>query len=344
MRRAAPRGQVLVIFAVLLVVLLGFAGVAIDVGRVTAERRHAQAAADAGALAACRALIAGETDTAAATAAQQVTLANLQNSPAGASAVIASPPSYEDLDGSGAVDADELVSGIVVAGTTVRVAVDSTVDTMLAQVVGFHDARHRRPGPLRPPGRSGRPDRRASLREPAGPGERLRRPPRDGRDRAGRAWSTRSNPRGYDVRTPASEGAPGPQFTIYGPNSKAHNDSSFRGFVGLDVRNFEGTDTRVYYNGVTAGMNPNTLKDKEGAYLVTGYPGPQFPPVATPPTGATQVAVLSGNSTSFVVQQFDDTFRVGDRRDARRLRRHGHGDPGLHDQPAGRDRHSRPRP
>ena len=122
-----------------------------------------------------------------------------------------------------------------------------------------------------------------------------------------------TNPRGYDVRTPASEGAPGPQFTIYGPNSKAHNDSSFRGFVGLDVRNFEGTDTRVYYNGVTAGMNPNTLKDKEGAYLVTGYPGPQFPPVATPPTGATQVAVLSGNSTSFVVQQFDDSFRVGDR-------------------------------
>jgi hypothetical protein len=122
-----------------------------------------------------------------------------------------------------------------------------------------------------------------------------------------------TNPRGYDVRTPASEGTPGPQFAIYGPNSKAHNDSSFRGFVGLDVRNFEGTDTRVYYNGVTAGMNPNTLKDKEGAYLVTGYPGPQFPPVATPPTGATQIAVLSGNSTSFVVQQFDDSFRVGDR-------------------------------
>ena len=67
MRRAAPRGQMLVVFAVLLVVLLGFAGVAIDVGRVTAERRHVQAAADAGALAACRALIAGQTDTAAAT-------------------------------------------------------------------------------------------------------------------------------------------------------------------------------------------------------------------------------------------------------------------------------------
>ena len=122
-----------------------------------------------------------------------------------------------------------------------------------------------------------------------------------------------SNPRGYDVRTPASEAAPGPQFTIYGPNSKAHNDSSFRGFIGLDVRNFENTSSRVYYNGVTAGMNPNTLKDVEGAYLVTGYPGPAFPPVSTPPNGTTQVAVLSGNDTSFVPAQFNDTFRAGDR-------------------------------
>jgi Flp pilus assembly protein TadG len=312
MRRAEPRGQMLVVFAVLVVLLLGFAGVAVDVGRVTAERRHAQAAADAGALAACRALIAGETDTAAATAAQQVTLTNLQNSPAGATAVIASPPSYEDLDGSGAVDADEMVSGIVVAGTTVRVAVDSTVDTMLAQVVGIQTLET---------GARARCDLQGA---PAVPivARRYANQPGPGSGFVDHLATTATsgsgvvdavNPRGYDVRTPASEGAPGPQFTIYGPNSKAHNDSSFRGFVGLDVRNFEGVDTRVYYNGVTAGMNPNTLKDKEGAYLVTGYPGPQFPPVATPPTGATQVAVLSGNSTSFVVSQFDDTFRAGDR-------------------------------
>jgi hypothetical protein len=35
--------------------------------------------------------------------------------------------------------------------------------------------------------------------------------------------------------------------------------------------------------------------------------------VSTPPNGATQVAVLSGNSTSFVVGQFEDAYRVGDR-------------------------------
>ena len=60
------RGQVLVIFAFLLVILLGFTGVAIDIGRQNAEQRHIQTAADAAALAACRALIDGASDNAAA--------------------------------------------------------------------------------------------------------------------------------------------------------------------------------------------------------------------------------------------------------------------------------------
>ena len=312
MQRSAPRGQVLVMFALLIVVLLAFAGVAIDVGRVVAERRHAQHAADAGALAACRSLITGETDAVAATTAQQVTMTNLEGSPAGATATIASPPGYADLDGSGAIDADELVSGIVVAGTTVRVAVASTVDMMLANVVGI---------PTLDTGARARCDLQGG---PAVPivARRYANPPGPGGSfvdhlataaTSGSGQVDATNPRGYDIRTPASEAAPGPQFAIYGPNSKAHNDTSFRGFIALDVRNFEGTDTRVYYNQVTAGTNPNTLKDMQGAYLVTGYRGPAIPAVSSPPNGDTQVAVLSGNSTSFVVGQFDDTFRVGDR-------------------------------
>ena len=309
---AAPRGQVLVLFALLIVALIGFAGLAIDVGRVVAERRHAQHAVDAGALAACRALIAGETDTTAASTAQQVTLTNLQNSPAGVAASIASPPNYEDLDGSGAIDADELVGGIVVAGTTVRVAVESNVETVLAQIVGV---------PMIDTGARARCDLQGG---PAVPivARRYANPPGPGGgfvDHLATAATSGSgavdstNPLGYGVRTPASESFPGPQFAIYGPNSKAHNDSSFRGFIALDVRNFEGTDTRVYYNQVTAGTNPNTLKDMQGEYLVDGYRGPSIPAVSTPPNGDTQLAVLSGNSTSFVVGQFDDSFRVGDR-------------------------------
>ncbi len=242
-----------------------------------------------------------------------MTLANLVNSPAGASATIASPPVYEDLDGSGAIDADELVSGIVVAGTTVRVAVDSTVDTMLADVVGWKEldtgARARcdlQGGPAvpivarryaNPPGpATGFVDHLASA----------------GTSTLGEVDTV--DPRGYGLyRVAASEGAPGPQFTIYGPNSKAHNDSSFRGFIALDVRNFEAADSRVYYNGVEPGTTENTLKDLQGDYLATGYRGPSFPAVSTPPNGDTQVAVLSGNDTSFVPHLFDDAFRVGDR-------------------------------
>jgi len=312
MDRREPRGQVLVLFAVLITILLAFAGFSVDVGRQQAERRHLQNAADAAALAACRALIAGQSDGAAATMASQVAAANLQGSPSGTAATIASPATYGDVDGNGSVEADELTSGIVVAGTTVRVAISASVATLLARVVGvdtLETGAHARcdlqGGPAVP-----LVVRRYS--SPPGPGGGFI-------DHLATAASSSlgivdaTNPRGYDVRTPASEAVPGPSFVIYGPDSKANNDSGFRGFIGLDIRNFEGIDSRVYYNGVTAGTNPETIKDIQGEYLVTGYKGPAFPPVSTPPNGSTQVAALSGNSTSFVVGQFDDAYKVGDR-------------------------------
>ena len=312
MRGGEPRGQVLVLFAILITVLLAFAGVTVDIGRQVAERRYIQTAADAGALAACRALIAGQSDGAAATAAREVALANLQGSPAGATATVADPPSYEDEDGDGAVEAHEITSGIVIATTTVRVAISSTVETTLARVVGIASLGTGARARCDLQGSPAVPIVARRYENPSGPGggfiDHL----------ASAATSANGkvdalSPRGYDVRSPASEAAPGPAFAIYGNESKANNDSSFRGFVALDVRNFEGTDTRVYYNGVTSGTNENTLKDKEGEYLVSGYPGPAFPAVATPANGSTQVGVLSGNSTAFVVHQFDDTFKVDDR-------------------------------
>lgn len=312
MTRDAPRGQVLVIMAIMLVVILGMAGVAVDVGRQAAERRHVQTAADAGALAACRELIEGGTDADAALAAQQVALANLHGSPAAADASIDSPPTYADQDGSGTIDADELVSGIVVAGTTVRVAIESTVSTALARVVGVTEleagARARcdlQGGPAvplvvrrysNPPGPAGGFVDHVATAATSGLG-----------------IVDTNDPRGYDVRTPASEAVPGPTFEIYGPSSKAANDSSFRGFIALDIRDFETVSSRVYYNGVEPGTNENTIKDMQGEYLVSGYRGPEFPTVSTPPTGDTQVAVLSGNDTTFVVHQFDDSYAVDQR-------------------------------
>lgn len=308
----AERGQVLVLFAMLITLLLAFAAFTIDIGRQVAERRHVQTAADAAALAACRALIAGETDAAAAQAASEVALANLQDSPAGAAATIAAPPAYADEDGNGSIDADELTSGIVVASTSVRVAIDSTVDTTLARIIGIATLETGARARCNLQGSPAIPIVARRYANPPGPGNGFI-------DHVATAATSGSgqvdtvDPRGYNVRVPASEGAPGPQFSIYGNESKATNDPSFRGFVALDIRNFEGVATRVYYNDVTPGMNPNTIKDIEGAYLVNGYKGPAFPPVSTPPNGSTQVAVLSGNSTAFVVQQFDDTFKIGDR-------------------------------
>jgi Tfp pilus assembly protein PilX len=306
------RGQVLIIFTILLVVLLGFAGLAIDIGRQVAERRHVQTAADAAVLAACRALIAGESDTTAAAAAQQVALANLAGSPADATASMDSPATYADEDGNAVIEADELESGIVIAGTTVRVAISSSVPTTVASVLGFEELETNARARCDLQGGPSVPIVARRYTNPSGPGNGFVDHLATAATSTSGAAST-LDPRGYDIRIPASESAPGPQFSIYGNESKAHNESSFRGFVALDVRNFEGTTTRKYYNGITSGMDENTIKDIEGEYLVTGYRGPQVPAVSDPPTGATQLAVLIGNSTSFVVQQFDDQFVVGDR-------------------------------
>lgn len=310
-RRATQRGQVLVMVAILLVLLLAFAGMAIDIGRQVAERRHVQTAADAGALAVCRELIAGASDAAAAQAGREVALANLHGSPAGASATVAPDIARKYTDGH-AGDPAYLESGILVAGTTVRVAISSTVEATLARVMGINQFD------------TGARARCALQGGPAIPiaARRYTNPPGPSGGFvdfvATEATSTSGvvdnvDPLGYSGRTPATEAEPGPAFGIYGPESKANNDSSFRGFIALDVRNFESTTSRVYYNGVPPGVNENTLKNMTGEYIRTGYPGPAFPTVSNPATGATQVAVLSGNDTAMVLGNFKDVYEVGDR-------------------------------
>jgi hypothetical protein len=310
-RRSAARGQVLVMFAILLVVLLGFAGIAIDFGRQNAEQRHVQTAADAGALAACRALIAGATDAAAATQARAVATINLERSPAGATATVA-PDGARVYEDGHLGDPAYLVSGIIVSGTSVRVAISSTLETALARMVGVPtlntSARARcqlQGGPAIPI---------VARRYDAAPG------PGNGFTDFLATSGTSTDGEldatsvlGYDGRTPASEADPGPVLELYGPNAKAANDSSFRGFVALDVRNFQSETSRVYYNGVTAGTNETTLKDISGDYILEGYRGPMFPPVTQPADPNDQVAVLQGNDTAMVVGNFDDVFEVGSR-------------------------------
>ena len=318
--RRTAGGQVLVLVALLLVIVLAFAGLAIDIGRQVAERRHVQTAADAAALAACRSLIAGDSDNAAAADARQTALVNLEHSPAGASATVAATPEYEDGH---AGDPSYLTSGILINGTSVRVAISSTLETTLGKAIGVNSmatgARARcslQGGPALPL------VARRYLSAP-GPGNGFV-------DIAATDTVTHTSTTGAvdpnnaidgfgmvgysgTGRTPASESDPGPVFDLYGPGSKSANDSDFRGFVALDVRNFQSTTSRVYYNQVTAGTTVNTLKDMEGAYILSGYLGPSFPSITNPADPNDQVAVLDGNDTSMVIGNFKQVFTPGDR-------------------------------
>jgi hypothetical protein len=308
---AAPRGQVLVMFAVLLVVLLGFAGLAIDIGRQNAEQRHIQTAADAAALAACRALIDGASDAAAATAARNVARINIERSPAGASAQIAPDDARVYQDGH-AGDPAYLASGIIVSGTNVRVAIWSTLETALARVVGVSTLDTSARARCQLQGGPAIPIVARRYAAAPGPGSGFT----DFLATAATSMDGKEDPFsvvGYDVRTPASEAWPGVPFELYGPGAKSSNEAAFRGFVALDVRNFQSETSRRYYNGVTSADTGNTLKTKEGDYLITGYPGPGFPPVTSPADPNDQVAALLGNDSPMVVGNFDDAFVIGDR-------------------------------
>ncbi len=307
----AASGQVLVIVALTMVMMLVFAGLTIDVGRQVAEQRHNQAAADAAVLAACRALIAGDSDASAAAQARVIAEVNLEQSPSGTAATIADDAARVYESGH-AGDPAYLVSGIIVNGATVRVAVQSQVDAMLGGLVGVHSLEAIGRARCNLQGGPALPIVVRRYEAPPGPGggfvDALATEATSG---LGQVDSTSVS--GYDVRTPASEAAPGPLFELYGPGSKANNDSSFRGFVALDIRNFQSTTSRVYYNGITAGTNVNTLKDIQGAYIVDGYPGPAFPPVTTPADPNDQVAVISGNSSAMVLGNFAQVYTAGDR-------------------------------
>ena len=308
-----PRGQVLVLVAIAIVVLLAAAGIAVDVGRVMAERRHLQTAADAAALAACQSLKDGAVADvgAAATRARSVASVNMAGSPSGTTGSMADPAAYADEDNSGFLDADELVSGVVVSTTSVRVAISADVETTFARVVGVSTMG------------VGARAHCTLVQEPALPivARRYDGPPGPGgsfmdvmaTDATSRNGQVDANPLGYNGRTPASLDVKGPLFEIYGTGSKAHNSSEFRGFINLDIRDFRDITSRDYYNGAEPGTNENTMKAEQAEYVLAGYPGPGFPAAVQPPTGALQVATLSGHNTGHLVDAFSDMYAAGDR-------------------------------
>src|SRR5688500_10297335 len=137
-RRGRPdraHGQVIVIFAISLIALMGIAGLAFDIGRFYSEKRFLQNAADSGALAVANALIRGETSTDAEAEGRDVLARNLASSPTGSAASVATTPQYETGH-----PGDELylISGILIDSSgNVRVAVKSDVGYTFGRVVGL---------------------------------------------------------------------------------------------------------------------------------------------------------------------------------------------------------------
>ena len=327
-RRRGEHGQVLVLVVLGMVAIMAGAGLAFDVGRFYSERRFLQNATDAGALAVANALIRGETNTDAEAEGRDIVTRNLLGDPTGSSPTLATTPVYETGH---AGEASHLLSGILITGGTVRVAVQSPVTYTFGRVIGLGSntigtrsmvgtigdmlpiaVRHyiNAPGPY------------AGATSPC-----------DGNTNhfqdlvatentsclgSSSDATLRSTPNVGAAFNPSNPGDDpvnhGPIIALVGQGADPSNAADFRGFVALDIRNFESSTppSNVFYNGVTAGTNANTLKAMEAGWVPTGYPGPDFPPVTTPPDPNDQVAIMSGNTSGIIIDAINDRYSPGD--------------------------------
>lgn len=325
--RGSARGQVLVLFALGLVTLLVAAGLAFDVARFYAERRFLQNAADAAALAAANALVRGATPSQAEEEARATLARNLAVSPNGTAP--APPPATPVYEDGHAGDPRYLTNGILIAGSEVRVALESEVGYTFGRIVGLTEstigarARARTVGDLLP----------IAVRHYVNaPGPRSNPPvPCDGDERyfmdflATADTACLGTTTDRSLRQTPSPGLPfdpvnpnndpahhGPIVVLVGQGAQPGNGADFRGFVALDIRNFSSFTSNVFYNGVTAGTNPNTLKAVEAGWITAGYPGPAFPPATIPPDPNDQVGIMDGNSAGIVVDAIRGRYAPGD--------------------------------
>lgn len=327
--RDGQRGQVLVIFALGLITLLAATSIAIDLGRFYSEKRFLQNAADAAALAAANALIRGETDTVARAAAVSTLTRNFSVPPNGIVPSLPPGSGNEVYESGHAGDAAYLLDGIVISGGSVRVAVRNPVPYTFGRAIGLQTnvvtarARVKFEGNLLPI---------AVRRYINAPGTNSGVSPcvdnptafMDffatantaclGTDSNGTQRLAPNAGAAFDATTPDNDRANhGPIVEILGQGAQPGNGADFRGFVALDIRNFQSASSQLYYNGVTGSTNANTLKDMQANWFSNGgYPGPMFPAAVTPPDPNDQVAIMSGNSTGIAIDAFEERYAPGD--------------------------------
>jgi hypothetical protein len=326
-RRDDAEGQVLVIFAMGLITLLTFASLAFDIGRFYSERRFLQNAADAGALAMANALIRGETAADSDLMARDVLARNLLGSPNGSTPAL--PPDPPEYETGHAGDPEYLTNGILVSGSDIRVAVQSDVGYTFGRVIGLGNntiiarARVKSIGDLLPiavrhfinaPG----PTVGASAPCPVNDSDFHDFVATADTSCLGTATdaSLRTDPSAgmaFNASNPNNDPSHhGPIISLVGQASAPANNVSFRGFVELDVREFSSSSSNLFYNGVTSGMNTNTLKVIEAGWVGTGYPGPGFPPATTPPDPNDQVGIMDGNAAGEVIDAMTARYQPGD--------------------------------
>jgi hypothetical protein len=334
MHRRAPgrpegaRGQVLVIFALSLVAIMAAAGLAFDVGRFYSERRYLQNAADAGVLAIANALIRGETATDAEAEGRDVLTRNLAGSPTGTVASVATTPEYAPGH---AGDPVYLTSGVLItSGGDVRVAVKSDVTYTFGRVIGLGSAiiggqaRVKTKGDLLPIAVRhyvNAPGPFAGATAPCDGNENHFQDLMSTANTAclgsttdGALRSTPNPGAAFNASTPDDDPVNhGPIIALVGQGASPSNAASFRGFVALDIRNFQyqTPPSNVFYNEVTAGTGANVLKDIEAGWVAAGYPGPDFPPAVVPPDPNDQVAIIDGNTTGIVIDEIDLRYDPG---------------------------------
>ena len=275
--RVRERGQVLVIFVLSLTAIFAAAGLAIDIGRLYMERRFLENAADAAALAAANSLIRGNTDANARSDAMAVLTKNFTSPPNGITPSLPPAAGSEVYESGHAGDPMYLVDGILINGSDIRVAVRNTIGYTFGRAVGMTSrqmvgrARVGANGDALPIAvrhfinrrarRRARRRRAMATRTTSRTSSRPRTPP---------ASEPRPTPRCAPRPRPAlpfdsvqpeqRSGAPRADHRLVGQGAQASNTSSFRGFIALDIRNYQSATSNVYYNGVTAGTNANTLK------------------------------------------------------------------------------------
>ena len=323
---ADEAGQTIVLVALLFVLLLGFVALSLDVGRFYAERRYLQNAVDTAALACARAYSQSGDQHTAWNAADAI-LQNfaLQGDPTGTT--VTYPGAGDQTSGwtaslvyvNSIVSDQQLAGGIKPIANPIgcRVAITVNVPTYfvkivqpnLSQIAEIQQAYAKSVGGFLP-------SVTYRYSNPPGPG--------DGNTNNFIAWTMASGldylcTAASDVGcTPATPTTPGRDHVLMGASAKATNDSSFRGYIALDIRDFQtvdgsGNPIHLAYNGVSPTATVNTLKAYEGQWIDKGYPGPDICVVSAADfLPCAEVAALDGSSSGIFVTDYTNFFRVGD--------------------------------